>query len=244
VDYQTLDRWTDAAAHAHAAAGLRPGERIGIIGDNSLEWVVTAIGALKLARSWCRLNYRFTPDELRYLVDDAGPVMVFADEAHRTGWPPRWTAPRRRDGPTAAVRVYRPAQGAARASGPAGGGPDDITQIVYTSGTSSRPKGVLFTHRSTFNLIAGLRLRRAGAAAGGADDLRPVHSGAPGLLWHILHPLTRGLSIFYERGLRARRTLRRLEEEKIQIWRACRSCSSRWPSSPGSPPPTCRPWSW
>jgi fatty-acyl-CoA synthase len=42
-------------------------------------------------------------------------------------------------------------------------------------------------------------------------------SGAPGLLWHILHPLTRGLSIFYERGFEAARTLRRLEEEKIQV---------------------------
>jgi len=36
VDYRTLDRWTDAAAHFHAAAGLRAGDRIGIIGDNSL----------------------------------------------------------------------------------------------------------------------------------------------------------------------------------------------------------------
>jgi fatty-acyl-CoA synthase len=42
-------------------------------------------------------------------------------------------------------------------------------------------------------------------------------SGAPGLLWHILHPLTRGLSIFYERGFEPARTLRRLEEEKIQV---------------------------
>ena len=83
VDYQTLDRWTDAAAHAHAAAGLRPGERIGIIGDNSLEWVVAAIGALKLGAVVVPLNNRFTPDELRYLIDDSGPVTVFADEAHR-----------------------------------------------------------------------------------------------------------------------------------------------------------------
>ena len=75
VDYLTLDRWTDAAAHAHAAAGLRAGERIGIIGDNSLEWVVAAIGALKLGAVVVPFNNRFTPDELRYLVDDAGPVI-------------------------------------------------------------------------------------------------------------------------------------------------------------------------
>src|SRR5206468_104337 len=129
VDYQGLDRWTDAAARAHAEAGLRAGDRIGIIGDNSLEWVVAAIGALKLGAVVVPFNNRFTPDELRYLIDDAEPALV---------------------------------PGA---------------RIIYVLSMS----------------------------------------GAPGLLWHILHPLTRGLSIFYERGFEPARTLRRLAEAKIQI---------------------------
>jgi fatty-acyl-CoA synthase len=96
-------------------------------------------------------------------------------------------------------------------------GPDDITQIVYTSGTSSRPKGVLFTHRSTFNLIADFAFAEPALRPGARMIYVLSMSGAPGLLWHILHPLTRGLSIFYERGFEPARTLRRLEEEKIQI---------------------------
>ena len=83
VDYQSLDRWTDAAARCHAEAGLQTGDRIGIIGDNSLEWVVAAIGALKLGAVVVPFNNRFTPDELRYLVDDSGPAMVLADDANR-----------------------------------------------------------------------------------------------------------------------------------------------------------------
>jgi fatty-acyl-CoA synthase len=42
-------------------------------------------------------------------------------------------------------------------------------------------------------------------------------SGAPGLLWHFLHPLTRGVSMYYEKGFNAPTALRRLVEEKIQI---------------------------
>jgi fatty-acyl-CoA synthase len=219
VDYLTLDRWTDAAAHAHAAAGLRAGERIGIIGDNSLEWVVAAIGALKLGAVVVPFNNRFTPDELRYLVDDAGPVMVFADEAHRE----RMAAALARG--SAASAVLRPLASftslrdepvAAPVPRPAAG-PDDVTQIVYTSGTSSRPKGVLFTHRSTFNLIADFAFAEPALRPGARIIYVLSMSGAPGLLWHILHPLTRGLSIFYERGFEPARTLRRLEEEKIQI---------------------------
>ena len=218
VDYQSLDRWTDAAARGHAAAGLRAGDRIGIIGDNSLEWVVAAIGALKLGAIVVPFNHRFTPDELRYLVDDSEPAMVLADDAHRDrmaaalAQSPASDAALRPLGAVAGLRHER----AAPVPRPAAG-PDDITQIVYTSGTSSRPKGVLFTHRSTFNLIADFAFAEPALRPGARIIYVLSMSGAPGLLWHILHPLTRGLSIFYERGFEPARTLRRLEEAKIQI---------------------------
>src|ERR1700722_7793330 len=83
IDYQTLDRWTDGAARHLAAATLQPGDRVGIIGDNSLEWVVAAIGALKIGVVVVPLNNRFTANELRYLIDDSTASLVFADDAHR-----------------------------------------------------------------------------------------------------------------------------------------------------------------
>jgi fatty-acyl-CoA synthase len=216
VDYQTLDRWTDCAALYLAAAALRPGDRIGIIGDNSLEWVVSAIGALKIGAVVVPLNHRFTAEELRHLIEDSTPCLVLADDAHRDrittavqGAPTQvwrledfaalrhgqhWTIPRREDAH-----------------------PDDITQIVYTSGTTSRPKGVIFTHRSTFNLVADLAITEPGLRPGARIIYTLSMSGAPGLLWHILHPLIRGMTIFYERGFDAATTLRRLATERIQI---------------------------
>src|SRR6201999_121830 len=194
---------------------LGPGDRIGIVGDNSLEWVVSAIGALKLGAVVVPFNNRFTPDELRYLVDDAQPRLVLTDEAHRdrmTAALGGTTVPLLGLGEFTDLRqeqtapVPRP-----------DAGPDGLTQIVYTSGTSSRPKGVLFTHRSTFNLIADFAFAEPALQPGARIIYVLSMSGAPGLLWHILPPLTRGLSIFYERGFEPARTLRRLAEEKIQI---------------------------
>jgi fatty-acyl-CoA synthase len=217
VDYQSLDRWTDAAGRWHAEAGLRAGDRIGIIGDNSLEWVIAAIGALKLGAIVVPLNNRFTPDELRYLVDDSEPAMVLADAAHRD----RMAAALARAPGAVALRPLGGFTGLrheqARPVPRPAAGPDDVTQIVYTSGTSSRPKGVLFTHRSTFNLVADFAFAEPALRPGARIIYVLSMSGAPGLLWHILHPLTRGLSIFYERGFEPARTLRRLEEAKIQI---------------------------
>jgi fatty-acyl-CoA synthase len=215
VDYRTLDRWTDAAAHFHAACGVVPGDRVAIIGDNALEWVVAGIGALRLGAIVVPLNNRFTSDELRYLVEDSEPRVVLTDEAHREriaaaleGTSVRllglseFSGMRDTDPPP----VPRPTAG-----------PDDVTQIIYTSGTSSRPKGVIFTHRSTFNLIADFAFAEPAIRPGARMIYLLSMSGAPGLLWHFLHPLTRGVSMYYERGFDAPTALRRLAEEKIQI---------------------------
>ncbi|CDO90250.1 hypothetical protein AWC29_26590 [Mycobacterium triplex] len=216
LDYPTLDRWTDCAATYLAAAELQAGDRVGIIGDNSLEWVVAAIGALKIGVVVVPLNNRFTAEELRYLVEDSGPRLVLSDHAHHD----RITAAV--DG--TAVRVWRLEEFAAlrheqhrAVARREDAHPDDITQIVYTSGTTSHPKGVIFTHRSTFNLVADLAITEPAFRPGARIIYTLSMSGAPGLLWHILHPLIRGMTIYYERGFDAATTLRRLSSERIQI---------------------------
>jgi fatty-acyl-CoA synthase len=216
VDYQTLDRWTDSAARQLAAAPLQPGDRVGIIGGNSLEWVVSAIGALKIGAVVVPLNNRFTPEELRHLIDDSTPCLVLSDDAHcdriRTALQGTPTQLRCLED-FAALRheQYRPLPRRDDAH------PDDITQIVYTSGTTSLPKGVIFTHRSTFNLVADLAITEPAFRPGSRIIYTLSMSGAPGLLWHILHPLIRGMTIFYERGFEPATTLHRLSTERVQV---------------------------
>jgi fatty-acyl-CoA synthase len=216
VDYATLDSWTDAAAHWHIAQGLRPGERVGIIGGNSLDWVIAAIGVLKLGAVVVPMNNRFTPDELRYLVENSEPryVLADADHADRMGAALTGTdVALHALGEFTGLREQRPGPVARPAAGP-----DDIAQIVYTSGTSARPKGVVFTHRSTFNLIAEMAFAEPALRPGARMIYLMSMSGAPGLLWHFLHPLTRGMTQFFEKAFDPEVTLRRLAEEKIQVF--------------------------
>jgi fatty-acyl-CoA synthase len=215
VTYRALDQWTDAAAHLLAARGLAPGDRVAIIGANSLEWCVAAIGALKLGGTVTPYNNRFTPDELRYLVDDSQPRLVLSDDAHRdrvaaalSGTPAG----------LAGLAEFTALRGTAPppVRGPGTGG-DDPAVIVYTSGTSSKPKGVVFSHRSMFNFIAEFAFAEPAVRPGARMIYVLSMSGAPGLPWHVLHPLTRGVSLYYERGFDAPATLRRLAQERIQI---------------------------
>lgn len=229
VDYALLDSWTDAAAHWHLAQGLRPGDRVGFIGGNTLEWIIGAIGALKLGAVVVPMNNRFTPDELAYLVENSEPRYVLADDDHTDRMAAALVASAPAHVRTGAqadvsgVGLFRLAEFTGlqtETPGPVArptAGPDDIAQIVYTSGTSARPKGVIFTHRSTFNLIAEMAFAEPALRPGARMIYLLSLSGAPGLLWHFIHPLTRGMTQFFEKGFDPEVTLRRLAEEKIQV---------------------------
>jgi fatty-acyl-CoA synthase len=215
VDYAGLARWTDAAALALAERGLGPGDRFGIIGGNSLEWCVAAIGALKLGAVVVPYNNRFVASELRYLVGDSEPTLVAADDRHR----PQMADALDDGGPellalseftglreTRVEPVPRPAAG-----------PDDIAVLVYTSGTTSNPKGVEFTHRGTQAFIHEWGLMEPALRPGAGLIFVLSMSGAPGILWHVLHPLNRGMTLYYESGFDAATTLDRLASGRVQV---------------------------
>lgn len=220
VDYATLDRWTDAAARALAARGLGPGERFGIIGGNSLEWCVAAIGALKLGAVVVPYNNRFVAAELSYLVRNSEPSLIAADDGHR----PQMAA---------ALNDGALEGGKPELIGLAGftglrearvepvprpeADPDDVAVLVYTSGTTSNPKGVEFTHRGTQAFIHEWGLMEPALRPGAGLIFVLSMSGAPGILWHVLHPLTRGMTIHYETGFESATALARLASGQVQV---------------------------
>src|SRR5690625_4119351 len=68
VTFKEVDEWTDNAAHVVKKLGISKGDRVGILGNNSLEWIVAGIGALKAGAVVVPLNERFVADELAYMV--------------------------------------------------------------------------------------------------------------------------------------------------------------------------------
>ncbi|WP_162463926.1 MULTISPECIES: class I adenylate-forming enzyme family protein [unclassified Mycolicibacterium] len=217
LSYAALQRWSDAAGHYLMGKGLRSGDRVGIIGSNSLEWVVAALGALKVGAVVVPLNNRFCSAELRYLFEDTTPRLVLTDDAASE-------VTREAVAGTRTALVGLGELSGLRHSSPqqllrvCDAHPDDVTQIVYTSGTTSKPKGVIFTHRTTFNLIADLSLSDSNFRSEAKILYVLSMAGAPGLLWHILHPITRGMTVYYERRFDPVVTLNRLANEKIDIF--------------------------
>ena len=145
LSWAELDRAVDGLAAALAARGLNAGDRVGLLLANSIEFVVGYFGVLRAGLVALPLNTAYTESELRYQIEDAGARLVIADEAraHVT-----------RD--VEAVVAGAAEWDAMTQSPPGDGstaGAEDLAVLLYTSGTTGRPKGAMLSHRA---LLANL----------------------------------------------------------------------------------------
>jgi fatty-acyl-CoA synthase len=79
VDYRALQDWTSRAGRMLVERGVRPGDRVGVLGANSLEWCAAALGVLKAVAVLVPLNARMVAAELRKVLADADARMILAD---------------------------------------------------------------------------------------------------------------------------------------------------------------------
>ena len=149
--YVELDERSDRLAAGLLAAGLAPGDRVATLTATSPEHVVVFFACAKAGLILMPLNTRLARPELRYQLDDAEPALVlrsdeYADIAGRL----HGTVAGLED--LVAESNYLP-------PGPAD---DDGLLLVYTSGTTGKPKGALLTHANcfwtnlSFDRVAGL----------------------------------------------------------------------------------------
>lgn len=209
LNWPDLDAAVDAVARGLSAAAppTDPGgtpPRVAIALPNTLDFVVTWLGALRAGLIAVPVNPGFTAPELRHVLADSGASVLIATDrvrglvadvaaqlpalAHVSGTPPTAEAP----GPPA-----RPRRGGA-----------DLAVLLYTSGTEGRPKGAMLSHQAllanheqvdgiqpavvgpTDTVLLALPLFHAYGLNSGLGAV--VHHGATGVLLDELGP-TAGL---------------------------------------------------
>ncbi|MEU9242695.1 FadD3 family acyl-CoA ligase [Streptomyces sp. NPDC048385] len=134
-------------AGAFHSTGIRPGDRVAVWAPNSAEWIVAAFGLLTAGGVLVPVNTRFRDEEAHDIVRRSGAKALCV----QNGFLDReFTAP-------PGVRVIDLKTDGFLASGEpleARPGEDDIADIIFTSGTTGRPKGVMTTHGQTLRLYA------------------------------------------------------------------------------------------
>jgi fatty-acyl-CoA synthase len=208
ISYRELG---DAAARRAArftASGLKPGDRVATLARNCPEQVETFFGCALSGLIMVPLNWRLTPAELAYQLSDAEPALLLAEPSLQELAD---AASKQANQPPSRDAV--PAEGHA---GPDAGGPadDDPLLILYTSGTTGRPKGAVLTHANCF--WTNLSLDRNGGISG--DDvvlqvLPQCHVGG----WNVQPLLAwwKGARVILERSFDPDRVLDLIAAKRI-----------------------------
>jgi fatty-acyl-CoA synthase len=160
--------------------GIRNGDRIAYLGFNSPEQLLLLLAASRLGVAVSPLNWRLAPPEHAFMLADAGVRALFCDPAFADAIE---ACPDRRD---VLIRGSRPGflewHSLIAAAGPVPpitGAPTDLFLIVYTSGTTGRPKGAALTQDA---IVWNARNSLAGHDMTSADRILTVlplfHVGA------------------------------------------------------------------
>lgn len=156
TSYAEFATRTTKLAAALRTSGVAAGDRVAYLGPNHPAFVETMFATHLLGGIFVPLNFRLTATEIEHMLGDSGAaLLIYAPECAEvvrdlTG--PRMVAPgpeyerRLSDGSSEPIDV--PVS------------PDDIALILYTSGTTGRPKGAMLTHANliwnTYNLLVGV----------------------------------------------------------------------------------------
>ena len=160
LSFAELNGLSDRVASWLAIAGVGRGETVSLSSQNRWEWIVAYHGILKAGAVANPIDVMLTDEELAVLLADCSSVMFLGDgERVSTVNRIRALLPSLRtvvsfDGPAPRSTDFRQALGAERLERPTTSDPADTCSIVYTAGTTGRPKGALLSHRGVLLNLA------------------------------------------------------------------------------------------
>jgi long-chain acyl-CoA synthetase len=200
LTYATLlDQTLCVAAYLRTALGVQPGDRVGLWLKNRPEFVPALFGALRAGAVVVPINSFFKPDEVNYILADAG-IEVLITEAAMGELLPAVQAAR----PGLRVWPVEQLPELSQARAQASQFPDrteaDLALLIYTSGTTGRPKGAMLTHGNLLHNVGSCRQVLAAVPHDRFAGVLPMfHSFM--LTVNVLLPLLVGGSLVLVRSL-------------------------------------------
>jgi long-chain acyl-CoA synthetase len=223
--YAELRRMAESIAGWLLDSEMAPGTRVAILADNHPRWVASYLGVIAAGGTTVPLDTAYHADQVAKLLRDSGATLLICDQKHldeaRSAVEGSETAivlTSTQPGATLPAKVVADLDGIfAQYVGslrPIARSPGDVASLLYTSGTTADPKGVMLTHA---NLLAEADAVFAWAHIGPDDAILGVLP-----LFHVLSqmanlllPLVAGTRVVYLSTLNTTELLRALRERNI-----------------------------
>lgn len=235
--FRDVFRQANAVSRSLRAAGVGPGDRVAVLSANNPEWVSTFWGTVDIGAILVGLNGWWSAEEAAYGLHDCGAKVLVADR-------PRYERVRHLlSGCPGVDHVYligecRTGDGAVRPFEDLVAEPgeelpdvpleeDEPAVILYTSGTTARPKGAVHSHRAVLGNAMNIRFNAtAGARAAGLDTPPPPTALVSVPFFHVsgchagfVSAMDRGSTVVIPEGrFDPERILALIETERVTQW--------------------------
>ena len=217
--FSELNGRANRLANAMRKLGVEPGDRVAMLALNEPEYFEMLFGLGKIGAILVPINYRLAGPEMQFIISDCEPkAMVFGAEyteivdSIRNDIPVKDYLTLSSD-PTQWAASYETVVGSASTEEPetASGG-DDTWTILYTSGTTGRPKGAELTHQNFFWYSVNFVATLTGSGDTMLVALPLFHIGGLAAVPMAIH---RGQCIVLLKSLDPQRFLELIQEEKV-----------------------------
>jgi long-chain acyl-CoA synthetase len=209
VTYEDLRARAASTAARLAAQGVSKGDRVVLMAHNHPDWAVAYFGILWAGATAVPVDPTFTHDAFSRIVSQSGARAVVWDAKvkERLLAEGQVTIP--------ALDFHEATEHDPSLAPPAADvGPDDIASLLYTSGTTAAPKGVMLTHANFTSLIAGLAPLFPLKPGDRALSVLPLHHTFE-FTCGLLLPLSRGARVVYIGDVTPERLGRGLELGRV-----------------------------
>jgi acyl-CoA synthetase (AMP-forming)/AMP-acid ligase II len=219
TSYAAFNAMVNRFANGVLGLGLQRGDRLVWCGANSRDVLTTVHGARKAGLVAVPLAYRFTPDEMQYVVDnsDATVVVIDAEQAPRIA-EVRDRLPKVREvvvfgGDSLGFRAWDDVLGGASDDEPVGDSTAFGGTMIYTSGTTGKPKGALRTATDPVLVLALLQVLRMQPGDEVHITTGPLYHSGPLAFASLTHTL--GGTVVVMRKFDAAEWVRLVREWKV-----------------------------
>lgn len=212
LTYGRFKDWSDRIADHLLALGIQPGDRVGICALNSHTYCALIMGAIRIGAIVSPINFRFTVREIVDLTSTTEPKLVFAESEFEENIKNSNLSVRNIseldalfDGDAVAVDFQVD--------------PEAPVVIIATSGSTAKPKGVVFSHRTMTSYVGNWATEGPGSSVGAKIlSLAPLNTSA-GFV-QLIHYMVQGCTVYMQPQFVPADILKLIVEERLTCFGA------------------------
>jgi long-chain acyl-CoA synthetase len=220
---EALDKIREVSAYLRSL-GLGKDSKIALTGKNSPEWAIAYLSILEAGSVVVPIDYQLTVNETVNLIAASDSTVLFVDEEKaaelKAAYPGLTTTISLWAGGENYIYSLSAASGSASSSGSSATpetSEEDLAAILYTSGTTGVPKGVMLTHK---NFVSDCLLAQANLHVYSTDvfyALLPIHHSYT-MLAVFIEAISTGAEIVFGKKMVVKQILKDLKEAKVTMF--------------------------